>query len=236
MPSTGQRNIGLLGGTFNPIHRCHLTLAREVRSRLRLDHMLFVPTGDPPHKQDGNLVAAPHRMEMVRLAIEGEQSFAVSDIEVRRTGRSYSIDTVLELQRELGPETELYFCLGLDAFLDLESWRRPADLLRTCHFVVVSRPGAQFDRLSRLSLLPRLDDESLHRLDVGRIDTQSFPLDTGRMLHLLTMAPCTVSASMIRDRLRQGLGVEGLLPHSVERYIIRMGLYQERDNPTRFEG
>lgn len=235
-PTSGPRKLGILGGTFNPIHRCHLVLAREVRTRLALDEIVFIPTGDPPHKPDDHLASAEHRMAMVRLALEDVPGFTLSDIEVRRPGRSYSIDTLTALRHDLGADTELFFCIGLDAFLDFESWRQPNDVLRTCNFVVASRPGARFESLSGLTILRPLDRSRLQTLDAGRIDQLSLPLPSGRSLHLLTMTPCPVSASTIRTRLGQGLTVEGLLPPRVERYIIRTGLYQERTNPTRFEG
>ncbi|GKS57456.1 putative nicotinate-nucleotide adenylyltransferase [Nitrospira sp.] len=235
-PTSSQRKLGILGGTFNPIHRCHLVLAREIRARLALDEILFIPTGDPPHKADGHLASAEHRLAMVRLAIEDVPGFDLSDIEIRRPGRSYSIDTLTALRKDLEADTELFFCIGLDAFLDFESWRQPDDLLRTCDFVVVSRPGTRFESLSTLTILSPLDLSRLQALDSGGIDQLSLPLPSGRSLHLLTITPCPVSASMIRTRIGQGLAVEGLLPPPVERYIIRAGLYQERTNPTRLEG
>ena len=115
-PHPSPLKLGLLGGSFNPIHNGHLTIARLVHNRLRLDQMLFIPTGDPPHKRDGSLAPAKDRYEMVRLALTGTPFFQLSDIEIRRTGKSYSIDTIRELQRQFGSSAELYFLIGLDAF------------------------------------------------------------------------------------------------------------------------
>ncbi|MBX3345648.1 MAG: nicotinate (nicotinamide) nucleotide adenylyltransferase, partial [Nitrospira sp.] len=115
--------LGLLGGSFNPVHRCHLSIAQSARQLLALDRVLFIPTGDPPHKQSGTLAEARHRYRMVELAIRGIPEFALTDIEIRRTGKSYSIDTVRAIQQEYGPDTSLFFIIGLDAFLDLPSWK-----------------------------------------------------------------------------------------------------------------
>lgn len=236
-PSAPSRKLGLLGGTFNPIHRCHLILARTVLRRLDLDQILFIPTGDPPHKAKEDLAPASHRLDMVRLAIEGEAGLSVTDLETRRPGVSYSIETVTSLQASEGPTTSLYFIIGLDAFLELGSWRRAEDLLQSCHFIVVSRPGARFVQLAAMPpLLPRLDPTLLAAFDRGAIDCATLALSGDRTLSLLSMAPCIVSASMIRRHVREGASLAGLLPPPVERYIIHHDLYQERHNPTRFEG
>ena len=142
--------LGLLGGTFNPIHRCHLTIAGQARDAMQLDRILSIPAGDPPHKQHQALAPAVHREAMVRLAIEGQSSFAVSDIELRRAGKSYSIDTVRELQQIYGPGALLFFIIGLDVLVDLPSWKEPALLLRSCHFIVLSRPAVFRSAGSRL--------------------------------------------------------------------------------------
>lgn len=234
--SASPSKIGLVGGTFNPIHRCHLVLAREVRDRLGLDKILFIPTGDPPHKRKEHLASAEHRLAMVRLAIEGEAGFAVTDIEVRRSGVCYSIDTVTELGAKARQDTPFHFCLGLDAFLELSTWHRAEDLLAACHFVVVSRPGVRFGRLSTMPLLPSLDGTVLREMDEGRTDCAALPLSPYRTLYLLTIPPCPVSASMVRERIAGGRGAEGLLPTPVERYIIRERLYQGCHNPTRLQG
>jgi len=229
------RRIGLLGGTFNPIHRCHLTLAHETRQRLSLDQVLFIPTGDPPHKLAIGLAPAEDRLAMVTLALEGEPSFAVSDIEVRRAGISYSIETVRQLQQDWGPSADLYFLVGLDAFLDLSTWRRADDLLTSCHFVVVSRTGASFTDLSRMELLPPLDETALRELETGRTDSLVFELPAARRLFLLAIPPCVVSATLIREQLRLGASLDGLLPAQVESYILRKGLYRESHHLAGFK-
>jgi nicotinate-nucleotide adenylyltransferase len=104
--------IGLLGGTFNPIHNCHLSIAAQIRDRLNLERVLFIPSSDPPHKPSTSLAPAAHRHEMVRLAIASEPSFALSDVELKRANKSYSIDTVRTLRIEFGPSAELFFILG----------------------------------------------------------------------------------------------------------------------------
>jgi nicotinate-nucleotide adenylyltransferase len=227
--------VGLLGGTFNPVHRCHLTLAHEVRQRLHLDLVLFIPTGDPPHKLAVGLAPAEDRLAMVTLALEGEPGLTVSDLETRRPGISYSIDTVTLLQQKWEASAELYFLVGLDAFLDLSTWRRAADLLTSCHFVVVSRTGASFTDLSRMELLPHLDEAVLRELEKGRTDSLVFELPAARRLFLLTIPPCLVSATLIRERLRLGASLDGLLPARVESYILRKGLYRESHHLAGFK-
>jgi nicotinate-nucleotide adenylyltransferase len=223
--------VGLFGGTFNPIHHCHLSVARQVRDRLALDRIVFIPSSDPPHKPTEDLAPARHRVEMVRRAIEPEPSFTVSEIETSRPGKSYSIDTVRELLEEHGPA--LYFILGLDAFRELPDWREPAELLRLCHFVVVSRPGSAFLNVGSMPLLPALDRDALKALDSGGAGRLDVPLSGGRTLILLPLPPCDASASDIRKRLRRRLDVSRELPASVQSYIIQFGLYQEESDHTR---
>ena len=224
--------IGLFGGTFNPIHRCHLVIAAETRDRLRLDRVVFIPSGHPPHKPSAPLAEARHRLEMVRRAIAGDPSFEVSDVEVRRPTPSYSIDTVRTLRGEYGPSTEIFFILGLDAFLEFPGWRQAADLLRACHFVVVPRPGASFRSLSTLALLPEIGLPLLKALDARTQDRVDVPVHGGFGLTLLGLPPCDASASDIRNRLRKRGSLSNLLPASVESYIMRYGLYQEESDRT----
>ncbi len=225
--------VGLLGGSFNPIHNGHLTIAQHVHERMQLSQVVFIPTSDPPHKRDGSLAPANVRLEMVRLAIADNPLFTVSDIEMRRTGKSYSIDTIRALQHHYGPSTELFFIIGLDAFLDFPTWREPEELLRICHFVVVPRPGQSFRALAGMSLLPTLDPDRLTGLDTGtrnRLDI-AIPSDPG--VTCLAFPPCPTSASEIRRRVQNKLSVVNMLPPLVQSYILRHSLYQEESDHTR---
>lgn len=216
--------LGLLGGTFNPIHNGHLLIARQAREALGLDQVLLVPTGDPPHKSSKTLAPAADRLEMVRLAIGSDPRLGLSDLEVRRQGKSYSIDTVRRLQQERGPGCELWFLIGLDAFLDFPTWREPKALLALCSFGVLSRPGTSFRALQNVALLPPLSTEDLESLDRGTTSRLEIPLDRRRVV-FLNLPPCDISASDIRTKLKQGLSVANLLPPPVESYIIQHHLY-----------
>ncbi|WP_447974084.1 nicotinate-nucleotide adenylyltransferase [Nitrospira sp. Kam-Ns4a] len=224
--------IGLFGGTFNPIHRCHLRVAAETRDRLKLDQVLFIPSGDPPHKPAGDLAPVRHRVEMVRLAIAGEPSLALSEIEARQTMKSYSIATVQTLRQTLPADSQLFFIVGLDAFLEFPTWREAARLRELCHFAVISRPGSLFRSLAGLALLPPLDPAALAALDAGTRDRLDLPLTPETSLTLLRLPPCEQSASEIRSRVKRGLSISSLLPASVESYIIRHNLYQEGTDRT----
>jgi nicotinate-nucleotide adenylyltransferase len=216
--------LGLLGGTFNPIHNGHLSIARQTREALALDRILFIPTNDPPHKPHQSLAPAKDRYEMVRLAIGSDPAFAISDVELRRPGTSYSIDTVKLLQQEYGPQTQLYFLIGLDAFLDFPSWREPDTLLTLCSFIVVSRPGLSFQALFTLPMLPPLSIQSLVDLDTGRTSKLAVPMGAQSLI-CLRLPPSDVSASAIRSKIKQGLPTANLLPPTVESYILQHHIY-----------
>jgi len=197
-----------------------------------LDRVLFIPTGEAPHKQEEALAPARNRYHMVQLAIAGDPSFDVSDIEVARPGKSYSIDTVRSLQRRYDRATQLFFLIGLDAFLDFPTWREPQALLEACRFVVISRPGTSFRTLSTISMLPKLaarDLDSLDMLQSRRLDI-SFP--TGPGIICLSLPPSSISASDIRQRIKRGTTLANLLPPPVESFIIQHRLYQEDPDRT----
>lgn len=223
--------LGLLGGSFDPVHNGHLSIAQQTREALGLDQILFIPTSHPPHKPHDSLAPVHHRYEMVRLAIASAPSLVISDVEIRRPGKSYSIDTIRLLQQEYGAHTQLFFLIGLDAFLEFPSWRDPLTLLQLCSFVVLSRPGLSFRSVSTISLLPPIPASSLTDLDEGRISRIEVPLGKQQMT-CLRLPPCAVSASDIRVRIRQGLPVANLLPPLVESYILRHHLYQEERDRT----
>jgi nicotinate-nucleotide adenylyltransferase len=222
--------IGLLGGTFNPIHCCHLSIAQSVLENVELDRMVFVPSGDPPHKTCEGLAPARHRVEMVRLAIAGTAAFSVSEVEIDRSSKSYSIDTIRLLRTVHGAECEQFFVIGLDAFLEIGSWKEASELIHSIHFVVISRPGSQFVSLSRIPILPRFDPQALAALDGEHERRMDVSLSSTTRLILLRLAPCNISASLIRDRLKHGQSVSNLLPAPVESYILQNNLYMEASN------
>ena len=222
--SSDPAGVGLLGGTFNPIHNGHLEIARQTRDALDLKRIVFIPTGDPPHKPQENLAPARDRYEMVRLAVASDPSFTVSDIEVRRPGKSYSIDTIRLLLEQYGGSVPLYFLIGLDAFLELPTWRDPAIALTLCSFVVISRPGAFFQALGSLPLIPRIPRQSLVDLDEGSSSRLEVPIGEQALI-CLRLPPCEVSASDIRTRIKQGRPTANLLPPAVDSYILQHHIY-----------
>ncbi|HEY7390028.1 MAG TPA: nicotinate-nucleotide adenylyltransferase [Bryobacteraceae bacterium] len=151
--------LAIFGGTFDPIHKAHITMAREAADRLCLDRVLFVPAGNPPHKSGATFAAYKDRLRMAELAAQGDARFVVSRLE-EGAGRSYSIDTVQKVQAKLAPDDTLFFLIGADAFAEIETWHRWQELIRAIAFIVVSRPGhryripegARVERLETLDL------------------------------------------------------------------------------------
>ncbi|MBN1442109.1 MAG: nicotinate (nicotinamide) nucleotide adenylyltransferase [Planctomycetes bacterium] len=200
--------LGILGGTFNPIHVGHLAVARAVRRALSLDRILFVPAGRPPHKT-ADLAPAEDRLEMVRRALVGLEGMEACDVEVRRDGLSYTVDT-LEILRERYPEADLFFLIGSDTVGELESWRNLPRILEIVRLVVVNRPGHGADA------------------GAGEAEPQAGPAGApaGLELHRVSMEPCPVSSRAIREALRRGQLVrDDVVPAAVADYIAERGLY-----------
>ena len=225
--------LGIFGGTFNPIHQGHLSIADEVRKALRLSKVLFIPAGDPPHKKARQMLTARHRLAMVKLAVKNHRHFEAEDLEVHRPGKSYTIQTVKTLKKTYPPDTEWYLILGLDAFLDFPTWREAHLLTTLCRFVVVSRPGFRFRDLRRLSFLKEADPEQLTRLDQNAIDRFELSLSPSTRLILLRVNPWEVSATDIRNHFWGIKRKRNLLPRSVESYIMTHHLYV-RSKPLSF--
>jgi nicotinate-nucleotide adenylyltransferase len=218
--------IGLLGGSFNPIHNGHLHIANYVYNTLALDRVIFIPTGDPPHKSAASLAPAHHRLAMVKLATEPHKSFVVDDREARSSTVSYSVDTVSQLKKEFPSGTELGFIIGLDAFLDLQSWKQATHLLDNCHVIVCSRPGVTFMQLQLMPLLPPIPQPSLYNLNKQNTRRLDISLPSGSSVTLLSVPPCEVSASHIRQQVALKRPIGHWLPPTVESYIIQHQLYQ----------
>lgn len=198
-------NVGVLGGTFDPVHSGHLVIAKEARLKLGLNRVIFVPAGRPWLKTDREITTAVHRLEMVRLAIAGNGNFELSTLEIDRPGPSYSVDTVAILQQQLGAAAVIYFLIGWDSLADLPQWHEPDRLIKLCKLVAVTRRG-----------LSRPDLKSLESLIPGM--TQS--------VVWLDITPIEISSSDIRDRVARGLSIHGLVPDDVERYIKEKRLYR----------
>lgn len=217
-----QQRIGILGGTFNPIHYGHLAAAEEVRETLKLNFVLFIPSYLPPHKHEEQIPSAKYRAEMVRLAIAGNAHFALSDIEVKREGRSYTIDTIGQVG-QLYPGSELFFITGVDSFLEIETWKQWEQLLTLCAFVVLSRPGYRFSDLMKIDFMKKAADE-LSSLDRG--DIKQANIQTGAFrLYLELISHFDISSRDIRKRIRERRSIKYLLPEAVEHYIIKNKLY-----------
>ena len=216
------KRIGILGGTFNPVHNGHLAAAEEVRDRLNLEQILFIPSYIQPHKQDEIIPSAMQRFEMVRLAILGNMHFKPTDVEIKRGGKSYTIDTIGELQKEY-PDTELFFITGIDSFSEIQTWHRWKELMVLCHFVVISRNGHHFEDLHKMDFMMGTE-EMLARLDRGDLKHAAVPYGASSIC-LETIPLFDVSSTDIRRRVRQGASIKYLLPDAVEHYINTNKLY-----------
>lgn len=197
-------NIGVMGGTFDPIHLAHLAVAEEARARLNMAEILFVPAGQPWLKPDTYISPAEHRVNMLRLAIADKPYFKLSTVEIERAGPSYTVDTIAELKGELDAGDELFFILGWDSLSELPKWREPSRLVRMCRLVVAPRPGCSAPDLKSLeAAIPGLS-QRVTIMDKPEID---------------------ISASEIRERVARSLSIRHLVPEPVDRYIKEHGLY-----------
>ncbi len=223
--------IGLLGGAFNPVHRGHLAIATYAQQALALDRVLFIPSGDrTPHKTRAALAPAHHRLAMVRQAIADIPRFTVSDIESTASETSYTVETIHTLRQTM--QGTFWLLIGLDAFLQMESWKSVDALVSSTNIVVPSRPPAHFSQAASLTFLPAPPAGQLERLDDGTHPRLDFPTGPHTTLTLLRMPPCPVSASAIRARIREGLDVADWLPPPVHSYILRHRLYESREGET----
>ena len=216
------QRLGILGGTFNPIHFGHLAAAEEVRDRLKLEKVIFIPSFLPPHKSEEGMPSALQRQEMVRLAVKGNPHFTVSDMEIRRGGRSYTIDTI-EALRQAHAGAELFFITGLDSFLEIGTWKEWERLLPLCAFVVLSREGYRFRNIAKLGFL-NAPENHLDALD--RRERTELSIVSGNIcIHLERVPLYDISSTDIRTRVCEGRSIKYHLPEAVEHYIIENKLY-----------
>jgi nicotinate-nucleotide adenylyltransferase len=190
--------IGLFGGTFDPIHMGHLIAAEEVCRILKLDKIIFIPTGIPPHKNYKYLTPIKHRFAMVKLAIKGNPKFLISDYEVRKKGKSYSIDTVRYFKEKLGKNVKIYFIIGSDIIPELHTWKEIKKLLKLCSFIIMTRPGFKIPevRVKKIGRLVNIKSEN-------------------------------ISSRHIRRLVKSGKSIKYLVPKEVEEYIYEKKLYRK---------
>jgi nicotinate-nucleotide adenylyltransferase len=196
------KRLGVMGGTFDPIHHGHLVTAEEARSQFSLDEVLFVPTGRPWMKAHDNVSPAEHRYLMTVIATASNPRFNVSRIEVDREGPTYAVDTLRQLQDEQGAGTELFFITGADAMLEILHWKEPEDLFELAHFIAATRPGYDLARFEA-------EEPSRHQ-----------------NVSVMNIPALAISSTDIRERVREGRPIRYLVPEGVENYIEKAGLYR----------
>ena len=192
--------IGIMGGTFNPIHYGHLVTAEEALSQFKLDRVIFVPTGQPPHKTTGKLASSEDRYLMTVMATASNSHFFVSRIEIGREGKSYTIDTVKELKSTYGESAAFYFITGADAILEILTWKNPEEIITMCKFIAATRPGYN---LSRIEELKKAKDS----------------------ISIMEIPALAISSTDIRERIKTGRPIKYLLPESVCNYLLKNDLY-----------
>ena len=200
------KRIGIMGGTFNPVHKGHLALAKAAEAEFALDRIVFIPSGNPPHKRPGEVLDKEERYKMVKIAVGRIPNYSISRIELDRPGFSYAVDTIAALKRKYGKQAKLFFIMGLDSMGEILEWRKPLELFKLCEFIVGTRPGTKLRTFRRLVKFPPLQKE------VDKI-------------HLMELEE-DLSASDIRQKLKAGRSVRRLVPIKVADYIKKKGLYQ----------
>lgn len=195
-----------MGGTFDPIHYGHLVTAEGARYEYALDKVIFIPAGQPPHKQNMKLTEPWRRFEMTRLAVSSNPYFEELPIEIERPGPSYAVDTVLEISR-LFPGAHIYFITGADAVFQILSWKRVEQLLSICQFIAATRPGYKLDEMwKKMGPLPQ---------------------DLKNNIFCMQVPALAISSTDIRQRVREGRPIKYLLPEPVEEYITSNNIYQD---------
>jgi nicotinate-nucleotide adenylyltransferase len=198
MPKDRKKRLGILGGTFDPIHSGHLILAEQLKEELKLQKVIFTPSANPPHKENHPVSPAKDRLQMVKLAIRDNPDFLISDLELERKGKSYTIDTLTRLLK-LYKDSELFFLLGSDAIDELPTWKEPDKIFQKVKVVIALRPG--FDRINQKN---RFVQKSL----------------------VVPINGLNISSSQIRERIREGKSIRYLVPAGVEEFIQSKNLYR----------
>jgi len=195
-----------MGGTFNPVHKGHLALAKAAAQEFALERVIFIPSGNPPHKRSKEIIDEEDRYKMVKKAIKRISKFSVSRIEIGTQGFAYAVDTFRKLKRKYGKKAKLFYIMGLDSINEILDWKKPLELFKLCEFIVGTRPGTKIRTFRRLVKFPPLQKQV-------------------EKIHLVELKE-NISSSNIRERLKTGKSVRHFLPKVVESYVKRHHLYQ----------
>ena len=198
--------VGIMGGTFDPIHFGHLSMAESARENFELDEVLFIPAARPPHKVEKIITSDIHRLTMTKLATQSNKFFKVSAIEFERAGLSYTLDTAELLKENFGAGTELFFIIGSDSMADLYKWHKARELVQKVHFVAAARPGVEvnFDKLENF-----------------------FGEEAMQHIHKFFSPGLEISSTDLRERIRRGRSIKYLVPEVIEEYILKERLYND---------
>jgi nicotinate-nucleotide adenylyltransferase len=216
--SKGEK-IGIIGGTFNPIHIGHLRSAEEVREAFGLERVIFIPSASPPHKDKGNIIDARHRYKMVRLAVAKNPYFFASDIEIKRRGTSYTVDTLRYIREKGVDGINIYFILGIDAFLEIETWKEARELFGLADFIVTNRPNPESP--NQKLIIPKKIEGAFRKTDKN-----IFTHKSGHRIYYQEISALDISSSNIRERIKSRKSIRYLVTDNVKKYIEKRGLYR----------
>ena len=218
--------IGLFGGTFDPIHIGHLRAATEVKQGFNLDRIVFIPAALPPHKTPEAVADATDRLKMVELAVSGHSGFTVSDVELKRSGPSYSIDTIEHFKRSTPKDSGIFFITGLDAFLEIDTWKSHTELLRQVAFIVIARPMFDYNDLaSRWDRLEKFIKSKISNEYKFSDSSACFVHSKAKPIYIFDVTALDISSTRIRDLIKKNQPAKFLIPAEIENYINSRGLY-----------
>ncbi len=214
--------IGLFGGTFNPIHFGHINVSKEIKKQFGLDKIYMIPSAIPPHKRRQEVADAQDRLNMTRLAVSNLDGYLVSDVELNRSGPSYTIDTINHFSKVLPENSKTYLILGMDAFLEIDTWMSYKELFTKLPLIIMSRPGTEYLKFQQLKtyIQDKISDNYWFEEEIN-----CFMHHEKQSIYLVRVAPYDISSTEIRKLIRQQKPLENVIPEQVEQYIRREGLY-----------
>jgi len=227
MKNNAQKRVGILGGSFDPVHRGHIGLATGARDKFKLDHILFIPAYLSPHKLTSEPASPHHRLAMLRLALGPHPFFSILEIELENRQVSFTVDTLSHLTA-LNPDTDFFLIIGKDAFLNIKTWKSVHRLLGMCHVIVATRPGYALE--GREGCLENIcaGFENLYSPATREADVMVFRhLENKTTLNFFDLTPIDISSTVIREKINRHQEIKNMLPPEVENYMIENQLYRE---------